>query len=414
VVTVSAGFLGLVTDLTSAAAEQRSSLRDRHDRVPASENALVQASAERDLILQQAALLFRQAVVRAAGSRPVRLLAPWPGGHRWAASLSHDLDVVAFWPLFTGLRLTELLRHHEWRRAARTLAAAGGSALVDPVTRGITRLLDQEARAGLNSTWFVLCGIPTLATFAAGDLTYRPESRRATAILKLIGSAGHEIGLHGSFETSRRPGAFGEQSRRLAQLSAARPTGVRQHFVRLRPGSTHLQMAEAGFSYDASMGFADRNGFRLGVADIVPGWSVERGEAIGLDLVPFSWMDRTLSKYSGIEAPDAWIADGLDLADRCRAAEGLWAGIWHPNLVPALGFPDGHEAYGALLQGLARERPWFATHQQLVVWRRARRATIATAVDGQGRVSARAPLGGAPLQLESSGGTPLEPVETGA
>lgn len=413
-VTVSASFLGLITDLTSAAQEQRSEARDRHDRVPASENALVQAGTERELVLQQVAIRFRQDVLRAAGTRPVRLLAPWPGDHRWAAALSHDLDVVAFWPLFTGLRLTELVRHRDWRRAARTLAAAGASALTDPITHGIGRLLEREAQTGLPSTWFMLCGTPTLATFSAGDLTYRPESRRATAIFERVRDSGHEIGLHGSFETSQRPAAFQEQTERLARLSGARATGVRQHFVRLRPGSTHLQMAEAGFGYDASMGFADRNGFRLGVADVVPGWSAGRGVAIELDLVPFAWMDRTLSKYSGVENPEAWIEDGLELAARCRAVEGMWAGIWHPNLVPALGFPDGLEACQALLQGLARERPWFATHQQLVVWRRARRAARAVAIDGQGRVSARSSHGGAPLRLESPDGTPLEPVETGA
>jgi len=414
IVTVSAAFLGLIADLTSAAQEQLSELRDKHDRVPASENAMVQGGAERDLVLQQVAARFGHEVAQAAGSRPVRLLAPWPGGHRWAAGLSHDLDVVALWPLFTGLRLTELVRHREWRRAARTLTAAGASAFGDPVTRGIGRLLEHELRTGLHSTWFMLCGTPTLGTFTAGDLTYRPESPRAIEIFKQVRDAGHEIGLHGSFETSRRPAAFGEQARRLAGLSGAPATGVRQHFVRLRPGGTHLEMAEAGFVYDASMGFADRNGFRLGLADVVPAWSAVRGESIGLDLVPFAWMDRTLSKYSGIENPETWIADGLELAGRCRAVEGLWAGIWHPNLVPALGFPDGLEAYESLLRGLARERPWFATHQQLVQWRRARRAARAVGVDAQGRVSARAPHGGAHLQLESPDGTSLEPVETGA
>jgi hypothetical protein len=196
-----------MADLTCAAEEQRSEQRDRHDRVPASENALVRAGVERDLILQQVAARFRQEVVQAAGSRPVRLVAPWPGDHRWAAGLSHDLDVVAFWPLFTGLRLTELVRHGDLRRAARTLAAAGAAALADPVRRGIDRLLEQERRVGLRSTWFVLCGTPTLATFKAGDLTYSPESPRASAIFKQVRDAGHEIGLHGSFETSETASA---------------------------------------------------------------------------------------------------------------------------------------------------------------------------------------------------------------
>src|SRR2546430_9989656 len=55
---------------------------------------------------------------------------------------------------------------------------------------------------------------------------------------------------------------------------------------------------------------------------------------------PFTWMDRALSKYRGIEDPAAWSKDALELATTARAVGGLWVGLWHPNLTPALGFPD--------------------------------------------------------------------------
>ena len=409
--TVSDAFLGLLTDLVSASAEQQSELRDRHDRVPAGANALVLAGQERDLLLQQVAADFRDAVIRAAGSRPMRVLAPWPDGHRWAAGLSHDLDVVDWWPLFTGLRLTELIRHRDPGRILKTLGAAMTSMPGDPVLQGITTLLEQGARIGAPSTWFVLCGTPTPATFAAGDLTWNPEGRRARAIYSQLVAAGHEIGLHGSFETSRRPAAFAEQRARLAQLTGETARGVRQHFVKLRPGVTHLEMSGAGFEYDATMGFSDRNGFRLGVADVVPCWSHAEQTAKGPDLIPFAWMDRTLSKYSGVERPEAWIEDGLELAARCREAEGMWAGIWHPNLVPPLGFPGAPQAYAALLDGLAGERPWFATHAEICDWRRARRSARAVAIDAAGTVVAQAPGSvGGELRLELPGKTPLEVV----
>lgn len=414
-ITIPASLLDLITDLVSAASEQRSSARDKHDRVPASENALVQAGTERELILQHLAAAFRQAVIRASGERPVRLLAPWPNGHRWAAGLSHDLDIVEWWPLFTGLRLTELIRHRDPGRILGTLGAAAGAIFGDPVLKGIITLLEQEARVGVRSTWFILCGTPTLATFAAGDLTWNPEGHRGRSIYQKVMAAGHEIGLHGSFETSSRPGAFAEQRTRLARLTGTAAVGIRQHFVKLRPGTTHLEMAAAGFEYDATMGFSDRNGFRLGVADVVPSWIDARQKAEGPDLLPFAWMDRTLSKYSGVEDPQAWIADGLDLAARCRDAEGAWAGIWHPNLVPPLGFPGAPEAYAALLEGLARDRPWFATHAEICAWRRARRSARAVAIDPAGGVAAESTVpAGQGLRLESVAGTPLESVGASA
>jgi hypothetical protein len=154
----------------------------------------------------------------------------------------------------------------------------------------------------------------------------------------------------------------------------------------MRPGQTQAHARAAGFSYDATFGFPDRNGFRIGVADILPAWGAD---AVGsLDIAPLAWMDRALSKYRGIEDPQAWISDGLELAAAARDACGLWVGLWHPNLTPPLGFPEAPEAFHRLLQALTADGspPWFATLERLVSWRRARREFRATRVAPDGRV----------------------------
>jgi hypothetical protein len=97
-------------------------------------------------------------------------------------------------------------------------------------------------------------------------------------------------------------------------------------------------------------------------------------------------MDRALSKYRGVEAPEAWIADALDLAETTRAADGVWCGIWHPNLTPALGFPGAPDAYTELVKELAELHPFFGTTREIVAWRRARRSARATAIESDGSV----------------------------
>src|SRR5439155_486411 len=117
-----------VTDVAAATAEQRSAARDRHGRVPSGESLLVGSACETDPIISRAAVRLRAAVIASADRRPVALAAPWPDGRRWAAAFTHDLDVVAHWPVFTVLRVAELSRKAELRRAGRTLlgAHAGG------------------------------------------------------------------------------------------------------------------------------------------------------------------------------------------------------------------------------------------------------------------------------------------------
>src|SRR5580704_6804622 len=381
-VTVATSALARVLDVAGAEAESRSSLRDRYGRVPSSANPLVIDHSERRPVVSEAAVALRDRVREAAGRRCVRVLAPWPDGKRWAAAFTHDVDVVAAWPAFTGLRLVELLRKGELRRAGHVIAAALGAIGGDPTWRGMADVLTAERGAGVVSTWFLLCGTPTWSTFRAGDLTYSPESPTVKRLLDALAAAGHEVGLHGSFATYDDAEVFAEQRRRLG----ANRAGVRQHYLRMWPGPTQRAMRTAGYTYDATFGFPDRNGFRLGSADIVPSSFVE-----GLDEVPLVWMDRALSKYRGIEDPNAWVDDALELAATARAVEGLWVGLWHCNLTAPLGYPGAPAAYARLLTEITRESPYVATLDRLVAWRRARRAVRATAVASDGRCSLSTP-----------------------
>ena len=394
VVRVPRAVLRRLGDIAAGVAEQRSSLRDRFGRVPSSENVLVQQGVAAEPVVSRAARELRAAVVATAtaGRRPVATLSPWPDGRRWAVAVTHDLDVVDLWPAFTALRLAELARKGQVTRMARVLGAAALTLGRNPVQRGIHELLEAERVRNVVSTWFVLCGTPTLATMRAGDLTYRPEGRGARNAIRAFRDQRCEINLHGSFETSDRHAAFIEQRRRLAELSESAVPGVRQHFLRMDPGETPRGMSDAGFRFDSTWGFPDRNGFRLGVADVIPTWDGEGERALDLQEAPVIWMDRALSKYAGVEDPDAWIEEGDALARACREVEGLWVGVWHPNLTPPLGFPGAPEAFAALLDRLLADAPHVAPLGALVEWRVARRGVRVRGLLPDGTPDAYAPV----------------------
>ena len=401
------------TEIAGAAAEQRSDARDRYGRVPAEATAVVAAGVERRPVVAHAAIALREAARAAAGARPFRLLAPWPDGRRWAVALTHDLDAVEAWPAFTALRLAELAKKGELRRATRTVTAALGAIGRDPLHRAAVDLLDVERRLGVRATWFVLCGTPTLTTMRAGDLTYAADAPAARRILERVCDGSHEVGLHGSFATMDDGAIFTTQRERLERTLGGGVTGVRQHYLRMRPGSTQRDMVRAGFRYDSTFGFADRNGFRLGLADAVPAWDDGAQSALPITEVPFIWMDRALSKYRGIEDPSVWIDDALELARICRDVNGVWTGVWHPNLAPALGFPDAPEAYERLVRELLAEAPWVATLGEIVAWRSARRSIRVRAVRPDGSIEACTGAGGRDVarpRLEMADGASAEEV----
>jgi hypothetical protein len=375
-----------VAAVAGGAVEQRSTATDRHGRVPASENPLVGSGQSRKPVVSLLGVELRRAALAVAGRRPVRSVAPWPDGHRWAAAVTHDLDVVEWWLLFPLLRMAQLGTRGHWGLLARVARAALRSIGRDPITRGVHSLLQLEAHHRIRATWFVICANPTLRSMVAGDSTYRPEGQAARRILAALTHAGHEIGLHGSFVTAEDASAMTRQRRALGRLADSPVEGVRQHFLRMHPGTTQRIMVEAGFEYDASWGFSDRNGFRLGVADVVPAWDAEGETTLPLDLLPLVWMDRALSKYAGVEEADRWIDDARELAGACKAVEGAWVGLWHPNTTEPLGFPGAESAFMSLLQVLADGRPYFASAHKIVQWRRLRRSVRAARVSADGRV----------------------------
>mgnify|MGYP003292314935 CR=1 FL=1 len=129
-----------------------------------------------------------------AGRRPVRCLAPWPNGHRWAAGVSHDLDVVDWWLLFPLFRVAQLARKGSWDLIGRSMGATRRSIGKDPVLRGVHALLQLEAHHGIRASWFIICEPPTLGSMMAGDSTYRADGAAARRILSALTQAGHEIG----------------------------------------------------------------------------------------------------------------------------------------------------------------------------------------------------------------------------
>ncbi|HEX6433908.1 MAG TPA: hypothetical protein VFZ87_06685, partial [Gemmatimonadales bacterium] len=308
-------------------------------------------------------------------------------GHRWAALLTHDLDVVDWWALFPLLRMVELSRRGSWDLLGRVGRGLRRNAGRDPVSRGVHSILQLEAHHGIRGTWFVICAEPTLRSFLAGDSTYRAQGPAARRILTALLQAGHEIGLHGSFATGADPRRMASERRALARLTDTPVLGVRQHFLRMRPGETQRHMVASGFEYDATWGFADRNGFRLGVADLVPAWDAQKEQTLPLEVVPLTWMDRALSKYAGVDEPGRWIEDARELARECKAVEGAWSGLWHPNTMEALGFPGAEPAFVSLLQAMADDRPYFGSAHKLVQWRRFRRSIRARRVSADGRVA---------------------------
>jgi hypothetical protein len=94
-----------------------------------------------------------------------------------------------------------------------------------------------------------------------------------------------------------------------------------------------------------------------------------------------------------------------------RQVDGLWVGLWHPNLTTPLGYPGAPDAFAQLLDELRALQPYCGRLHDIVAWRQARRTARARSIAADGWVTAvarSAPPGG--LRLVNEHGEPAEEV----
>lgn len=85
--------------------------------------------------------------------------------------------------------------------------------------------------------------------------------------IQRIHQRGHEIGLHPSYGTYQTPELITKEAERLRTVlqksGIVQPKlGGRMHYLRWEHPSTLQAWNDAGMTYDSTLGYADRPGFR--------------------------------------------------------------------------------------------------------------------------------------------------------
>jgi peptidoglycan/xylan/chitin deacetylase (PgdA/CDA1 family) len=298
--------------------EERAGARDRHGRFPGSASCLPPLDPPLERLR------------RKLGLEPPR----WRGA-RFAIALTHDVDTPWRWTA-RGVRgaAARLRDHARARRGSHALREARALAAVplhklrrtDPNWR-FDRILRIERARFASSTFFVMAGHAHPADGAVPEAYERLRPRLVETLLQ----AGAEIGLHGSYTAADDPARLAEEKGRLETL-AGPVLGQRYHYLRVDPLANLAPLEALRFRYDATLGFADRPGFRAGIAHPFRPWSFEREEPLDLIEVPLALMDVTLAeeRYLGLPAAIAE-RELLALLDWAAANGGGFAVLWHTD-----------------------------------------------------------------------------------
>jgi peptidoglycan/xylan/chitin deacetylase (PgdA/CDA1 family) len=265
------------------------------------------------------------------------------GGARFAVALSHDVDVPWRWTgravLGSAARLKNAALHGHLKvasREARALAALPLHKLkgTDPYWR-FDEIEAGIRKRGARSTFFVIADQRIPEDGPSPELydELRPS------LVETLSRCGAEIGLHGSYSAADDPDQLALEVERLRSL-AGEVEGHRFHYLRLDPHRHLRELERLGLSYDCSLGFPDRPGFRGGIAQPFHPWDFERDRPLHLVEIPLAVMDATLAEdhYLGLSARKAWPLL-VELLDRAEENGGAFSVLWHPGSFDRAGAP---------------------------------------------------------------------------
>lgn len=301
----------------------RRAVRDEHGRFPGKESLTYRAGFIGRPIVDEYAGLLRKWL------GAVGVVVP-PPKRNFSILPTHDVD--------------SLRRYRKWYQPYRTAAAALlgryprsvlGQALGcswglrrDPWESEVfEEMAELDQTTGEKPVYFFLAGRP-----GACDGAYDIRSKTARRVIQKLRQAGAAIGLHASYEASIHPELIAEEKARLEEVCGFPIRRNRHHFLAWREIEDGRELTKAGINWDATLGYADVAGFRLGVCHPIPLFDPIRMRPMGIEEHPLIVMDRSLShsNYMNLSEKEA-LSYCEKLMDETRKHNGEFVVLWHSN-----------------------------------------------------------------------------------
>ncbi len=319
----------------------------------------------------------------------------WPGGHRFALCLSHDVDAIS--TQFTRLQYLRLKRRDLITKPVRTLqdekflqdfaalasdlSGRRASDLASSAIESMDRSIGVENEFGIKGSYFFPVWPPRVDSpydclYEADDrFTYLGREMTARDIMVELAQQGHDVGLHGGFHTALDLDNFLHEKHLLEDETGLSVTTTRQHWLHWDARVTPELHERAGISADSTMGYNRNVGFRAGTSKPYFFFDLGRDRALDLVELPMVMMDGSIFSVLALEMdlPRAKRLTQL-MIDRVIATNGCVSLLFHPE---NLAMPDTFALYRWAVAYCMERGAWGASVKQIELWWRERAAALA-------------------------------------
>ncbi|NVN92180.1 MAG: hypothetical protein HXX11_16475 [Desulfuromonadales bacterium] len=303
----------------------------------------------------------------------------WPENKPFALCLTHDVDFVTNLANATKLyRRLSRLAIADGPRYLPLLQAAGS--LIRLVTCiGKSDSLGHyedwmklEEKYGFKSTFYFF-SFPgeNLSVYDCDyklndSVTFDGIKMSVSEMMRTIDSAGWEIGLHGSYNSSENSFLLSEQKAALEHIIQKEIISNRNHYLKFNALVTPQIQAEVGIRNDSTQGFNRFAGFRAGTSFPYWCWNHREGKSLPLLEIPMALMDVALFRNNSTQQDaDKALATSIRTMDEVESVGGCLTLNWHPNY---LNNDVYWQSYVTLLQEASRRNAWGCSAGELYNW----------------------------------------------
>lgn len=284
--------------------EYNNLIRDMHGRFP------YWASQDRDIFRPSVSeYLYEQGLIKPE----------YPDGCEFALCVTHDIDVIYSSPYMKILNGILSVRQGNPKRAVREIGSVCNR---KSPFYNFKEILSLEEKFGVKSTWFFQALEP-------GEPEFRYWLSDVNRVFGDILDAGGEIGLHGGFDAPFNLDRLLIEKSRLEKVLGEKVMGYRSHYLKFQVPETWELLAQAGFSYDSTLGYTDCVGFRSGMCHPYKPMNLNTRKEIDITEFPLHVMDMSLfHRYMRLGFDGAWdlVKGMIDSVCECK---GVFVVNWH-------------------------------------------------------------------------------------
>jgi len=267
--------------------------------------------------------------------------------------LSHDIDLVSEYGFFgTGFRFKQLLglapatmsrKNHFLRAFEALFHFLNPFSGKDPYWN-FEGLMDWAEDRGFRGTYFFL----EREGGRNDNSRYHFHWKKFRRLFRELDSRGHEVGIHGTIQSATSQASMDRSVQNLREASPSPVEGIRQHYLKFTPGITGQIQQNAGLVYDATMGFAEHEGFRHSYCWPFRQYDFELDRSLDIWEIPLIVMDTTLFNYRKLDLSSSQATIEKLLTEVVKF-NGVFSLLWHNNFFDEREFPGITKLYTSIL-----------------------------------------------------------------